>query len=93
MGKTVPNQARKPRNCLSLKEKCRAIELLKDKKSEQFIATLLGVSKSQIHRLSVNKENVQKCFNENVFLESKKKLVNQSRNPELDDAVSGGLKR
>ncbi len=63
------NQARKPRNCSSLKEKCRAIDLLKEKKSEQFIATLLGVSKSQIHRLSVNKENVQKCFDENVFVE------------------------
>ncbi len=67
MGKTVTNQARKPRKCLSLKEKCKVIELLKDKKSEQFIGTLLGVSKSQIHRLSVNKENVQKCFHENSF--------------------------
>ena len=35
----------------------------------------------------MNKENVQKCFDENVFVESKKRLVNQSRNPELDDAV------
>ena len=82
MGKTVINQARKPRNCLSLKEKCRAIDILKENKSEQFIATLYELSKSQIHRLSVNKENVQKCFDDNVFVELKKKTsesVSQSR--------------
>lgn len=85
MGKVKPQ--RKSRNCLSLKDKEKAIELLNNKKSEQFIATLFGVSKSQIHRLSVNKENIAKCIEDNVFSDSKKRLVNESRYPELDDAV------
>ncbi len=48
---------RKTRKCLDLKDKVKVIELLNEKKSEQFIATLFGVSKLQIHRLRANKEN------------------------------------
>ena len=78
---------RQSRKSLSLKDKTKVIGLLKDKKSEREIATLFGVSKSQIHRLSVNKENIQKCYDDNLFVESKKRLANESRHPELDNSV------
>jgi predicted XRE-type DNA-binding protein len=60
-------------DCPSLKDKEKAIELLNIlknlnkqqktellnlKKNQQLIATVFGVSKSRIHRLSVNKENI-----------------------------------
>jgi len=45
MRKTVLNQTIKPRNCLSLKEKCRAIELLKEKRVNSLLRPFLEWNK------------------------------------------------
>ncbi|KAI9552195.1 hypothetical protein GHT06_022532 [Daphnia sinensis] len=60
------------------------------KKSEKYIASLFGVSKSKIHR-SVNKKNINKFSNWKVFKPSKQQMANESRYPELDAAILNWL--
>ena len=77
----------KTRNCLSLDLKIKVIGMLKEGLSERAIAASVGVSKSQVHRISASKETLVQLSEKNVFQPSAKIMANLSKNQELDKAV------
>ncbi len=77
---------RKRRNNLCLQDKLQVIDLLESGKSEGVIANILGnVSKSQIHNISVNRENLRKL--DGTIPPTAKRMKNESLYPEIDQAV------
>ena len=81
------SQPRKRRNLLSLECKMQVVQMLKEGLSERTIAASVGVSKSQIHRISASKEELTKISEEKIFQPSAKVMANLSHHQELDKLV------
>ncbi len=78
---------KKKKNVLSIQEKVRVLDLLKEKKSLRQIADMTGASKSQISRIKNNEEGIKLLSSENVFRPYAKRLKDESKHPEIDKAV------
>jgi predicted XRE-type DNA-binding protein len=78
---------RKTRSTLTLENKFKAIQLLKENKSERCVAEIMGVSRSQINRISISKEKIENFYQDKVFQPVAKVMANRSLNADLDKAV------
>ncbi len=83
---------RKTRYVLTLDDKMKVIQLLRDNKSEQGIVEELAnqnifVSKSQVHSISATRDVIIKVFEKKEFRPSAKVLKSRVAFPELNQAV------
>ena len=78
---------RKTRSTLTLENKFKAIQLLQENKSERCVAEIMGVSRSQINRISISKEKIENFYQDKVFQPVAKVMANRSLNVDLDKAV------
>ena len=80
---------RKKNNFLSLENRLRVIELLKSgKKSEETVAKIVGnISRSQVHRISKNREKLIQIASEGVIRSTAKRIKNEAHHPEIDQGV------
>ena len=78
---------RKTRSTLTLENKFKAIKLLKENNSERCVAEIMGVSRSQINRISISKEKIENFYQDKVFQPVAKVMANRSLNADLDKAV------
>nr|CAH0104760.1 unnamed protein product [Daphnia galeata] len=78
---------RKTLSTLTLENKFKAIQLIKEKKSERCVAEIMGDSRSQISRISISKEKIENFYQDKVFQPVAKVMANRSVNADLDKAV------
>lgn len=78
---------RKTRSILTLENKLKVIQLLKENKSERCVAEIMGVSRSQTNRIRISKEKIENFYQNKVFQPLAKVMVNRSLNADLDKAV------
>ena len=72
---------------MTLENKFKAIKLLKENNSERCVAEIMGVSRSQINRISISKEKIENFYQDKVFQPVAKVMANRSLNADLDKAV------
>jgi hypothetical protein len=78
---------RKTRSTVTLENKFKVIQLLKENKSVNFVAEIIGVSRSQINRTSISKEKIENFYQDKVFQPVAKVMANRSLNADLDKTV------
>lgn len=80
---------RKKRNNLCLSDKVKVIDLLKSKKSYKDIVDIFDgkISKSQVAKISADREKILRLSEEGLIQPSARRMKNESRFPEIDEAV------
>ena len=78
---------KKVRTAVTVDNKLKIIERLKSGASIRAIASEFGISKSQVHRVGLNKENIQSAVQSGNLQVTSKIIVNKSKQKDLDDAV------
>ena len=91
LSRTINNLCRKVHRVLTLSEELQVINLVEQKQSDRKNAAQFDISRSQVQRIRLDKENIKKVSEEKQLSDSFRHLKNKAKFPEIDKAVYNWL--